>query len=41
MYQAIKSVEDCKALQADISLVHQWCGENCMELNIQKTLVMF
>jgi hypothetical protein len=30
IYRDIKSVEDCKALQADIDSVHQWCGENCM-----------
>jgi hypothetical protein len=36
IYRNIKSVEDCKSLQADIDLAHQWCGENYMELNIQK-----
>jgi hypothetical protein len=29
-------VEDCKALQADIDSVPQWCVENCMELKMQK-----
>jgi hypothetical protein len=37
IYRNIKSVEDCKALQVDITAVQQWCSENCMELNIQKT----
>jgi hypothetical protein len=37
MYLDIESVEGCKALQADIDAVQQWFGENCMELNIQKS----
>jgi hypothetical protein len=36
----IKSSEDCKTLQVDIDAVQQWCGENCMELNIQKTKII-
>jgi hypothetical protein len=28
------------ALQVDINAVQQWCGENCMELNIQKTKII-
>jgi hypothetical protein len=35
IYRDIKSVEDWKAMQADIGSVQQWCGENYMELNIQ------
>jgi hypothetical protein len=37
----MKSVEDCKALQADTDPVHQWRGENYMQLNIQKTKIIF
>jgi hypothetical protein len=40
IYRNIKSAEDCKALQVDIDAVHQWCGENGMELNIQKTKII-
>jgi hypothetical protein len=36
----MKSAEDCKALQVDIDAVQQWCSENCMELNIQKTKII-
>jgi hypothetical protein len=32
----INSVEDCKYRQADIDSVQRWCGENRMEINIQK-----
>jgi hypothetical protein len=35
-----KSVEDCKALQADINSVQQWCGKNYMQLNIQKNKII-
>jgi hypothetical protein len=37
IYHDIKSVEDCKALQADTDSVHQWFGENCTQLSIQET----
>jgi retron-type reverse transcriptase len=37
IYRNVKSVEDCKALQADVYSVQHWCAENHMELNIQKT----
>jgi hypothetical protein len=40
MHRNIKSVEDCKALQLDIDAVQQWCRENGMELNIQKTKII-
>jgi hypothetical protein len=40
IYRDTKSVEDCKALRADIDSVHQWCGENCMEPNIQKNKII-
>jgi hypothetical protein len=36
-----RHVEECKALQAHIDSIHQWCGENCVELNIQKTKISF
>jgi hypothetical protein len=39
IYRNIKSAEDCKALQVDIDAVQQWCSENGMELNIQKTKI--
>lgn len=32
----IKSVDDCKALQADSVSKQQWYIENCIEINIQK-----
>jgi hypothetical protein len=41
IYRDIKSVEDCKYLQTDIDSVQQWCGENHMELNIQKNKIKF
>jgi hypothetical protein len=41
IYRNIKSAEDCKALQVDIEAVQQWCSENCMELNIQKTKMIY
>jgi hypothetical protein len=40
VYRNIKSVEDCKALQADIYSVQHWCAENHMELNVQKTRII-
>jgi hypothetical protein len=40
IYRNIKSVEDCKALQADICSVQHWCAENLMELNIQKMRII-
>jgi hypothetical protein len=40
VYRNIKSAEDCKALKVDMDAVQQWCGENCMELNIQKTKII-
>jgi hypothetical protein len=40
IYRNIKSSEDCKALQVDIDAVRQWCSENGMELNIQKTKII-
>jgi hypothetical protein len=40
IYQDMKSVQDCKSLQSDTDLVQQWCGENCMELNIQKNKII-
>jgi hypothetical protein len=40
IYWHIKSVEDCKSLQVGTDSVHQWCGENCMELNIQKSNII-
>jgi hypothetical protein len=40
IYSNIKSVEDCKALQADAYSVQHWCAENHMELNIQKTRII-
>jgi hypothetical protein len=36
IYRHIKFVEGCKALQVDIDAAKQWCGENSMELKIQK-----
>jgi hypothetical protein len=36
----IKPVEDCEALQVDIDAVQQWCGENGVELNIQKIKII-
>jgi hypothetical protein len=36
IYKDIKSAEDCKALQTYTDSVHQWCGENCTEINIKK-----
>jgi hypothetical protein len=36
----IKSAEDCKTLKVDIDAVQQWCSENGMELNIQKTKII-
>jgi hypothetical protein len=39
IYRNVKSVEDCKSLQADIDSVQQWCGENHMELSIEKTKI--
>jgi hypothetical protein len=41
MYRNIRSVEDCKAPQADIYSVQHWCAENHMELNIQKTGIIY
>jgi hypothetical protein len=40
IYRDIKSAEDCKSLQADIDSVQLWCGENHMELNVQKTRII-
>jgi hypothetical protein len=40
IYRNIKSAEECKALQVDVDAVQQWCGENGMELNIQKTKII-
>jgi hypothetical protein len=39
IYRDMKSVEDCKSLQADIYSVQQWCFENSMELNIHKNKI--
>jgi hypothetical protein len=39
-YQNIKSVEDCKAIEVDINAVQEWGGENFMELNTQKTIIL-
>jgi hypothetical protein len=39
IYRNIKSAEDCKALQVDIDAVQHLCGENGIELNIQKTKI--
>jgi hypothetical protein len=39
IYRDINSAEDCKALQTDTGSVHQWCGENCMQLNAEKTKI--
>jgi hypothetical protein len=41
MYGDIKSVKDCKAFQVDIDSIQQWCVENCMEFNIQKTKTIY
>jgi hypothetical protein len=38
IYQNIKCAEDCKSLQVDA--VQQWCSENGMEPNIQKTKII-
>jgi hypothetical protein len=40
IYRNVKSVADCKALQADIYSVEHWCAGNHMELNIQKTRII-
>jgi hypothetical protein len=40
IYCNMKSVEGCKALQADIYSVQHWCAENHMGLNIQKTRII-
>jgi hypothetical protein len=40
IYRNIKPVEDCEALQVDIDAVQQWCGDNGMEPNIQKTKII-
>jgi hypothetical protein len=40
MYRNVKSVEDCKVLQAGVYSVQHWCAENHMELNIQKTRII-
>jgi hypothetical protein len=40
IYHNIKSVEDRKALRADIYSVQHWGAENHMELNIQKTRII-
>jgi hypothetical protein len=36
IYRDTKSVEDCKALQADNNSAQLCCVENCMKLKIQK-----
>jgi hypothetical protein len=40
IYRDMKSAEDCKSLQADIDSVQLWCGDNHMELNIQKPKII-
>jgi hypothetical protein len=40
IYRNIKSAKDCKVLQVDIVAVHQWCGENCMELNNEEIKII-
>jgi hypothetical protein len=40
IYRNIKSVRDCKALQADIYSVQHWCAENHMKLNTQKKRII-
>jgi hypothetical protein len=37
IYSDVKSVEGCKALQANADAVQQCCGETCVELGIRKT----
>jgi hypothetical protein len=41
IYQNMKFVEDCKALQFDTDAVQQWGSENCVELNIQTIKLYF
>jgi hypothetical protein len=40
LYNVIKSVEDCKCLQAEIHFVSNWCLENCIKLDTQNTNVI-
>jgi hypothetical protein len=40
IYRDIRSPEECESLQADIDSVWMWCGENHMELNVQKTRII-
>jgi hypothetical protein len=39
IYRNIKSAEDYEAPQVDSDAVQQWCSENGMALNIQKTKI--
>jgi hypothetical protein len=41
LYRNTKSVEDCKAVQADIYSVQHWCAENNMGLNTQKRSIIY
>jgi hypothetical protein len=40
-FSDIKSVENCKSLQADIESVQHWCGENHMELKFIELKLYF
>jgi hypothetical protein len=40
MYLTVISIDDCKLLQHDINLVHNWCLVNCMKINLGKTTII-
>ena len=40
LYQIVKSECDCSALQNSLSLVHDWCLKNNMELNAKKCCIL-
>jgi hypothetical protein len=41
IYRDLKSVEDCKTLQANTESEQQWCGKTHTELYVQKTKIIF
>jgi hypothetical protein len=41
VYRNIKFIQRYKILQADTEVVKQWCGENCMEISVQKNKIIY
>jgi hypothetical protein len=39
IYRTIINVDDCKLLQHDINLVHNWCLVNGMKINLRKPTI--